>query len=137
MTTNFHRLRSCLQSEHRRLVEELEQLKTTIRQADEQREGNPFDKWEEGAIKEWDRYLALQKQMIDRLSEVDHALRKFEQGTYGLCDACEEPIDSARLGALPEATLCVSCKARQPGITKSRLSPRGIGRISFSEAKWG
>ncbi len=37
------------------------------------------------------------------LSEVEHALAKFDQGTYGLCEAGGEPIPLARLRALPEA----------------------------------
>jgi RNA polymerase-binding transcription factor DksA len=80
---------------------------------DERREGSPFGKREEEATEsfELEKRLALEKQIKDRLAEVEHALRKFEEGTYGLCDRCGQGIDPARLEALPEATLCLSCKA--------------------------
>jgi RNA polymerase-binding protein DksA len=42
------------------------------------------------------------------LAEVDHALAKFEQGTYGLCEECGKPIHEARLEALPTARLCMT-----------------------------
>jgi DnaK suppressor protein len=52
-------------------------------------------------------------QILKRMAEVEHALHKFDQGTYGLCDICGQPIDPARLEALPQANLCLNCKARR------------------------
>jgi DnaK suppressor protein len=43
--------------------------------------------------------------------EIDRALAKVEEGTFGLCDACGGDIAEERLEALPWATLCVACKA--------------------------
>lgn len=43
------------------------------------------------------------------LSEVEEALTAFEQGTYGTCRHCGEPIPSERLHALPHATSCTGC----------------------------
>ncbi len=43
--------------------------------------------------------------------EIDRALEKLEDGSYGTCDACGGPIAPERLEALPWAVLCVSCKA--------------------------
>jgi DnaK suppressor protein len=42
---------------------------------------------------------------VDRLERVDRALKKIEEGTYGLSDMSGEPIPRARLEALPEALL--------------------------------
>ncbi len=122
MTTNFNQLRSGLKSEHKRLLEELEQLNASIRPAEERREGSPFGKREEEATEsfELEKRLALEKQIKDHLVEVGHALRKFEEGTYGSCDICGQPIDPARLEALPQASLCMNCKAKN---AKGRLSP--------------
>ena len=47
------------------------------------------------------------------LKKVEDALRRIEEGTYGLCDSCEEDIGLKRLEARPTATLCVSCKEEQ------------------------
>jgi len=115
VTVGFNPLRWRLETEQKHLIEELERLKTNVRPADETREDSPFGIGEEAATQssELEKRLALDKRMRDQLAEVEHALRKFEQGTYGLCDACGQPIDPARLEALPQANLCLSCKASQ------------------------
>ena len=114
MTTDFSMLRSRLESERRRLTEELEQSQASVRPSEERREGSPFGKREEEATEsfELERRLALEKRIRELLVEVEHALQKFEDGTYGLCDDCGQPIDPARLEALPQASLCMSCKTK-------------------------
>lgn len=47
------------------------------------------------------------------LFQIDRALGKLEDGSYGLCEACTEVIGPKRLKASPFATLCVSCKEEQ------------------------
>ena len=42
--------------------------------------------------------------------EIDRALTKFDDGTYGQCSRCGQRIPAERLDAVPYATLCVSCK---------------------------
>jgi DnaK suppressor protein len=44
------------------------------------------------------------------LADVEDALARMEDGTYGVCRRCGNPIDSARLRALPTAALCLSCQ---------------------------
>jgi DnaK suppressor protein len=44
---------------------------------------------------------------------VQKALHAIDEGTYGICQRCEEPIAAARLHAMPHATLCVECAERQ------------------------
>ena len=121
MTTNFEQLRSRLESEQKRLLSELEQLEDSIRPAEERREGSPFGKREEEATEsfELEKRLALEQQLRDHLAEVEHALRKLDEGTYGLCDSCGQPIAPDRLEALPQASLCVNCKAKN---AKGRFS---------------
>ena len=41
-----------------------------------------------------------------------HALAKFEDGSYGLCEVCGQPIAPSRLLARPEARLCIACQTR-------------------------
>jgi DnaK suppressor protein len=41
-----------------------------------------------------------------------HALAKFEDGSYGLCEVCGQPIGASRLLAKPEARLCIACQTR-------------------------
>jgi len=125
VTISFNQLRSRLESERKRLTEELEQLKAGTRPAEERREGSPFGKREEEATEalELEKRLALDKRIKGQLAEVEHTLRKFEEGTYGLCDICGQSIDPARLEALPQANLCLNCKAHQAKNAKSKSPP--------------
>ncbi len=47
------------------------------------------------------------------LKKIDHALKKIDDGSYGICESCAEPISVERLEARPEATLCIRCKETQ------------------------
>ena len=125
MTANFKILSSRLETERERLIEELKQLKASANTTEERREGSPFGKREEEATEtlELEKRLALEKRIREQLVGVEHALHKFEEGTYGLCDNCGQPIDPARLEALPQASLCMNCKAQQAKNAKGKSSP--------------
>lgn len=47
------------------------------------------------------------------LDQIDYALERIDNGTYGVCEECEKPINPERLRALPFASLCISCKRSQ------------------------
>jgi DnaK suppressor protein len=47
------------------------------------------------------------------LSKLDLALKKIEDGSFGVCEICEEPIGKKRLEARPETSLCIKCKEDQ------------------------
>ncbi|MGH1341276.1 MAG: TraR/DksA family transcriptional regulator [Nannocystales bacterium] len=47
------------------------------------------------------------------MGKIDKALRKIDDGEYGLCEECDEPISLKRLQARPEAQLCIQCKEAQ------------------------
>lgn len=69
------------------------------------------------------------------LKKVEDALLRIEEGTFGLCDACEEEIGLKRLEARPTATLCVSCKEEQERKevhTAAGLTHKSLGE-SFSK----
>ena len=121
MTDKFEKLRVRLKSERDHILEEIKQIEANIRPAEERREGSPFGKREEEATEtfELEKRLALEKQVTDHLAAVEHALSKFEEGTYGLCD--RQPIAPDRLEALPQASLCVDCKEKN---AKGRFSSR-------------
>ncbi len=125
MTTDFKLLRSRLKSERRFLIEELEQLKASANTIEERRVGGAFSEMAEQAaeILELDKRLALEKRIREQLAGVEHALHKFEEATYGLCDNCGQTIDPERLEALPQASLCINCKGQQPKNAKDKSSP--------------
>ena len=122
MTADVNKLRAQLESEHKRLTEELEQLQANVPSSEERREGSPFGKREEEATEtlELEKRLALENRIRQELAGIEHALDKFEKGTYGLCDNCGKPIAPERLEALPQASLCMNCKAQQAKNAKGK-----------------
>ena len=115
---NLEKLRSRLDSEHKHLLKDLDDLKADMHPDDARREGSPFGKREEEATEsfELEKRLALEKQIRAKLGEIDHALSKFANGTYGLCDVCGRAISPERLEALPQDNLCLNDKAKQSGV---------------------
>ena len=53
--------------------------------------------------------LGLASNQQKLLQQVNEALARIEEGTYGLCQVCGKPIPQARLEAIPEAELCLNC----------------------------
>ena len=61
---------------------------------------------------EREKNLTVQRTLEATLQEVNEALHKFDEGTYGLCEICGQPIGEKRLRAMPEATHCIECQAK-------------------------
>ncbi len=59
--------------------------------------------------REMDLHLSAQARAT--VLEIDRALAKIDDGTYGQCEQCGDPIPEPRLQALPHAALCVTCKS--------------------------
>jgi DnaK suppressor protein len=112
-TTKSERVRDRLEVEKKRIQEELAQL-VSSHPMDERREGSPFGKREEEATEsmELEKRLALENRLKSLLAEVERALQKLDSGTYGQCDICNMAIDPARMEALPQAILCLSCRQK-------------------------
>ncbi len=53
------------------------------------------------------------------LAKIDKALQRIENGTFGICEKCEEEISAKRLEARPVTTLCIRCKEEQEKKEKS------------------
>src|ERR1700738_2304227 len=54
-----------------------------------------------------ERDLTILEHIDAELSDVEHALRRLEDGSYGICEACSLPISADRLEAVPAARFCV------------------------------
>jgi DnaK suppressor protein len=57
--------------------------------------------------------LKLKQTDAKILRNIEEALWRLENGTYGICRECNEPIAPARLNAIPWARLCITCKEKQ------------------------
>jgi DnaK suppressor protein len=55
---------------------------------------------------------ALAGSITENLAEIEAALAKLEDGTYGICEDCGNEIASARLEAMPSARYCITCAAK-------------------------
>lgn len=65
---------------------------------------------------ERERDLALSAQARSAIEEIDVAIAKIYDGSYGTCAKCGKPIPKERLRALPHAALCVQCKSGGLGL---------------------
>ncbi|MCT7910546.1 RNA polymerase-binding protein DksA [Arcobacter lacus] len=52
----------------------------------------------------------LQDKQLEELREIEHALKKIENGTYNICEMCDEPVGIKRLRAKPHARFCIYCR---------------------------
>jgi DnaK suppressor protein len=55
---------------------------------------------------------ATARSLTHSIADIDRALVKLDDGTYGICDVCGKEIGAARLEALPAAARCVECAGR-------------------------
>lgn len=62
---------------------------------------------------ERDQEVALAQNAREMADQARLALHLFNEGNYGLCEVCENPIGKGRLQVFPRATLCVTCKQRE------------------------
>ena len=63
-----------------------------------------------GPFLKWPDLRALEN---EQLSQIENALKRLDDNTYGICSDCSNPIPSERLDILPYATLCVKCQSKQ------------------------
>ena len=100
------RLRASAVDEAATLARDLEGLFAAARDSNGDDEHDP-----EGATVGFERaqLTALLAAARERIVEVDDALRRVDEGTYGICERCGQPIGEGRLGARPFARWCIDC----------------------------
>ena len=99
--------RERLLKERATLYQQIERLREDVKvelefEADE---GDP-------ELAEREKNLSLLATFEERLEEIDLALNKVQEGDYGICKSCGQPIDPERLAIVPETQYCVPCKSR-------------------------
>lgn len=72
----------------------------------------------------FEREQAISAMLDSRLSDIDNALDRIADGSYGICTTCTQPIPPRRLEALPFATLCVPCQSQAEKRTGRRVATR-------------
>lgn len=95
--------RASLERERARLTNDLGEIaelsKTTEQNFDDASE----------VLTEHDEDQILTAELSNFLNEVEAALARLDAGTFGVCESCGEPIEPARLEAMPTARVCMRC----------------------------
>ena len=77
-------------------------------------DGAGLDQADVGATTfERDHEMSVLNSERDKLAQIDRALGRIADGSYGQCESCGQPIGKLRLMAFPRATLCMPCKQRE------------------------
>jgi RNA polymerase-binding transcription factor DksA len=63
-----------------------------------------------------DRFAAMVEELEKRLVDIDAALSRIADGTYGFCTTCKKMIDTDRLAILPTAILCLTCEKEKKSV---------------------
>ena len=58
----------------------------------------------------YEERLAIEHELEGDLEDINAALDRIDNGTYGICTNCNKPISIERLKAMPEATVCIKCE---------------------------
>ncbi len=82
--------------------------------------------------------MTYTEEMLDRLSqrdmfilrEIDYALQKIKEGTYGICEGCGEDISEERLCALPWTRFCAKCAQQYEELYGSPIESGGFENYS-------
>ena len=104
------------------LEHDIEQLSSELRHAQsdlvdlmrDSGDGAGDDQADAGAkTYEREQEISLANNAREMLEQTQHALERLDDGSYGICESCGNPIGKLRLQAAPRATLCMPCKTKQ------------------------
>ncbi len=106
------KIRATLLEERQRLLGDVnrlqeDNLQRSVRESSGALSGDPSENVDEEYARSFSMAIASNKQ--EALQEIDEALDRMEEGTYGLCEICGEKIPQKRLLAKPSARTCLKC----------------------------
>ena len=86
------------------LQQRIEQTQSEERHEVEEGDDTTAQLWQASEIRD-----GLNDEAVAELGDINRALARLDAGDYGICTSCGEPINPARLEALPYAELCIEC----------------------------
>lgn len=112
--STVERFRNILEEERDRLQaiieeHELELQEARLTESSAERSPDPASAEAGSMAFEYEKELSIERNTLDLLNKVEHALTRLDAGKFGICEECGQPIPIARLEVLPYATLCVDC----------------------------
>lgn len=98
-----------------RLQQELAETRAEIARLEErlERKGDYGLGKGDPSIYEWEMCLALKQRAENKARSLEVAIQKAQEGNYGFCEVCGEPIDPARLAILPHTRRCINCAQKR------------------------
>ena len=112
----LERFKVRLLEERRKIVSDMDKL---VKESNELgKDGTPDIGDEASDLSNRQLLLSLNEADRAKLMEIDEALERIEEGTYGICEECGEPISIKRLEVKPTAIYCVECKSRLEKLQK-------------------
>jgi len=98
-----------------RLQEELNDALAEIQRLEErlERKGEYGLGKGDPSIYEWEMCLALKQRAENKVQSLQEALHRADEGDYGACEICHQPIDPARLAILPHTKRCIHCAQKR------------------------
>ncbi len=109
--TDKEHFRTILKEKLSELLDDAERTVSGMNKTDEENMPDPGDR----ASLETDRSFTLRVKDRERklVSKVQEAIERINDGTYGVCEYCGEPISEKRLTARPVTTSCIECKKEE------------------------
>jgi len=104
-------IKELLRDMKKRIMTDLDARIKTSGLSDEREIGDIFDDADMEQNREFN--LMLSNREKEKVEQLDAAIERIDEGSYGICEDCEENIPMGRLKALPFTTLCVKCKSRR------------------------
>ncbi|AWB87784.1 TraR/DksA family transcriptional regulator [Mycetocola zhujimingii] len=111
-SSTLRHFRETLESERAELLAQQEHVAASLTEVRDARDGEQDDEHDpEGPTltAEWSRLTGLQDDAVRQLKDIDRALARIDDRSYGICTRCGKPIARARLDARPVAELCIDC----------------------------
>ncbi len=127
-----------------RLAEERERLADVRSTFDDERLGEQSESESVGEISSYDQHqadmgtetferekdLSILEQVEAELGDVEHALRRLDEGTYGTCEVCGRVIPDERLEVMPATRLCLEHQAEAERTVRRSGERAGVGMMS-------
>lgn len=106
---NYQKVKDDLQKRRSEILNRLNRVENHLRHTDKPLEA---DFAEQAVERENDQVLeALEKNMLDEITQIDQAIIRIETGKYGFCHNCGKEIHEKRILALPFTSFCINCAA--------------------------
>jgi DnaK suppressor protein len=110
MTVDLDEMRAVLERRREELKERRERIERHTRHREEPLSADFAEQAVE--LENGETLVALDREVNAELREIERALRRLEDGTYGVCTACGADVAEPRLQAVPYASLCIECATR-------------------------